>query len=448
MPWQRLVADVATEVDPETGRLYYSEVVVLVPRQSGKTSLGLSVRAERALGFGERQKLIYTAQTHGDARRKLFDDHWPMLTASALAPLVTKRAMAGSEALCWANGSIDAIAAPTEKAGHGMSLDLGFVDEAFSHTDDRLEQAFNPAMITRPEPQLWIVSTAGTDKSTWLKSKVDAGRTRLAEDPDNERDHRTAYFEWSAGLDDDPVDPATWWSCMPALGYTITEKGIRSVLTRMLDEHGMDGLGLFRRAYLNQWPDAYTLKWVVIPQLVWERCGGAQDEQRPIGEIAIGVDAAWPDGEWCSISVATRTAEDDVYIQLLDRRAGTTWAVPVVKELMLRHPDAILVIDSKGPAGQLIGPLDRAGVEVHKPALEDLAHASSQVKEGISNRTVRHYDQPDMNAAVANVTRRPLADAWTWARKNEVDVSPFTSATLAVLGLEQTEGLMPWAMAI
>src|SRR6266508_5204234 len=37
MPWQRLVADVAMEVDPRTGRLVYGEVVVTTPRQQGKT---------------------------------------------------------------------------------------------------------------------------------------------------------------------------------------------------------------------------------------------------------------------------------------------------------------------------------------------------------------------------------------------------------------------------
>jgi phage terminase large subunit-like protein len=39
MPWQRLVADVAMEVDPATGLLAYREVDLTTPRQSGKTTL-------------------------------------------------------------------------------------------------------------------------------------------------------------------------------------------------------------------------------------------------------------------------------------------------------------------------------------------------------------------------------------------------------------------------
>ena len=44
MPWQQLVADVGTElVEDESGRLVpaWREVVVTVPRQSGKTTLVL-----------------------------------------------------------------------------------------------------------------------------------------------------------------------------------------------------------------------------------------------------------------------------------------------------------------------------------------------------------------------------------------------------------------------
>ncbi len=64
MPWQRYVADVSHEVDPATGLLWYREVIVEIPRQSGKTTLGLTVRVHRATGpFGGPQMLLYTAQT-------------------------------------------------------------------------------------------------------------------------------------------------------------------------------------------------------------------------------------------------------------------------------------------------------------------------------------------------------------------------------------------------
>src|SRR5215217_7263151 len=74
MPWQRHVADVALELDPETGLLAYREVILTVPRQSGKTTLLLAVMTHRALGFGQRQRVLYTAQTRNDARKKWEDE--------------------------------------------------------------------------------------------------------------------------------------------------------------------------------------------------------------------------------------------------------------------------------------------------------------------------------------------------------------------------------------
>src|SRR5262245_7346570 len=76
MPWQRLVADVGLEL-LEDGRPAYREVIVPVPRQSGKTSLILAVEVQRAVGwapaFGP-QRLVYSAQTGADARKKLLED--------------------------------------------------------------------------------------------------------------------------------------------------------------------------------------------------------------------------------------------------------------------------------------------------------------------------------------------------------------------------------------
>ena len=193
MPWQQYVADVALEINPTTGKLQYREIILTVPRQSGKTTLLLAVMVHRTLGFGERQKVVYTAQTRNDARRKWEDEHLVILEQSPLVKLFDVRKTNGSEAIKWHNGSSHSITSTTEKAGHGDTVDLGVIDEAFAQIDDRLEQAFKPAMITRPQPQLWVVSTAGTNESVYLNHKVDMGRQQYGN-----TEGAIAYFEWSA----------------------------------------------------------------------------------------------------------------------------------------------------------------------------------------------------------------------------------------------------------
>ncbi len=133
------------------------------------------------------------------------------------------------------------ITASGESSGHGQTLDLGVIDEAFAQKDERLVQAFRPAMMTRPSAQLWIVSTMGHEDSLFFHDRVDDGRARV------EAGERSgvAFFEWSAHDDDDPDEASTWWSCMPALGYTVNEATIRA------DHDGMPP-DEFARAYLNR----------------------------------------------------------------------------------------------------------------------------------------------------------------------------------------------------
>ena len=243
LAWQRLVMDTALELDPD-GRPAYREVRVTVPRQQGKTGgLVLPVIVHRALGGvdGRAQRILYTAQDRNHAREK-WSEQVELLDRSPLRRLYTVRRSNGSESIRWRTGSTHGITASGEKSGHGFTLDLGVIDEAFAQVDDRLVQAFRPAMLTRPWAQLWVVSTAGTDESAFLRERVDDGRARV------EAGERTgvAYFEWSAPDDADPDDPATWRAAMPALGTLIDEETVAA------DHAAMDS-GEFARAYLNRW---------------------------------------------------------------------------------------------------------------------------------------------------------------------------------------------------
>jgi len=244
MPWQRQVADVALEVDPATGLLAYREMVLTVPRQSGKTLLELAVMVHRARSW-QRQGIVYSAQTRHHARRKWEDEHVPALDRSPLAGSYRVRRQLGAEAIIWANGSMHGITGPTEKAGHGDTLDLVMLDEAWALEDNRVEQDLSPTTITRPQPQWWVTSTAGTAKSRYLRGKVDRGRARVAAGQSGQ----VAYFEWSADPDADPADPATWWSCMPALGRTVTEAATAAELERLdLPEFHRSSLAALRAA--------------------------------------------------------------------------------------------------------------------------------------------------------------------------------------------------------
>jgi hypothetical protein len=425
MPWQRYVVDVALEIDPDTGRLVYDEIDLTVPRQSGKTTLQLPVIAHRATAWRETdqfgkvvpQRIGSTAQTAKDARSKWEEDFLPLLDRSPLRSHVAKVLKTnGSERVRWKNGSLWEVLPPTETGGHGKTLHVAMVDEAFAFQDARVEQALRPTMTTVLDPQFWVVSTAGRPESSpYLWGKVEAGRARFEAAVTSS----VAYFEWSAPEDADPGSEATWRACMPALGHTVTVERIRGFYESM-------GEPEFRRAFLNQWFAPATA--TAIPASAWQAC--TDRASKLDGSPVFAVDIP-PDRAGASIAVAGLRADGRIHVEVVERRDGTVWAAERVVELVARHGGRV-VLDGASPAVSLL--LDLPGASVASAA--DQAQACGRLYDAVVNGQVRHLGQGDLDAAIAGASKRPLGDRWAWSRRSSaVDISPLVAVTLAAWGV-------------
>ena len=416
MPWQQQVLDVALEQRPDTGKLAYREVVLTVPRQSGKTTLLLVLILLRALSE-PRQNIRYTAQTGMDARKKWQDDWLPDLKASRFSSLFRTRQTNGHEALLFNNGSIQGLLATTEKSGHGTSLDLGIMDEAFAHADARLEQAIKPAMITRSQPQIWVVSTAGTpDKSPYLLEKVERGRA-LAEQKVTDS---TAYFEWSAPDEADPADPETWWGCMPALGITTPVEAVAADFTSM-------ELNEFERAYLNRWKSSVLDP--VIPLSAWNAL--VDEDSELDGRPVFSFDVT-PDRSSASIAVAGPRTDGRTHVEVVEHADGASWVPQRLSELANKYRPRAVVCDPMGPAGALLVECASLGIKIETVNATEHGQACGLLYDAVFKDSIRHRGDPLLVVALDGAVKRPLGDAWAWSRKNSaVDLSPLVAATLA-----------------
>lgn len=441
MPWQKYVSDVALEIDPATGLFAHREVGLSVSRQQGKTELCLAAQVHRALAW-PRQNIIYAAQTRGMARQRWEDEFWEKISSSALAKRARIRKSNGNEAILWpSTRSRMGITANTEKAGHGPPLDLGFIDEAFAHEDDRLEQAFSPAMLTRAMAQLWWASAGGTTKSVWLNKKREMGRAlveemfaALAEDPAAARP-RAAYFEWFAPDDMDRADPATWRATLPALGHTVTEAVIAAELQKMDPAE-------FDRAYLNRTRKPTPPTDPNVPKAAWP--GLADPGSKTGADVVFAVDVS-QDRAHASIGVASVRPDGRVHVELVDRRGGTAWVVPALVRLKkARDPLLVAVASSGAPAGSLIDDLVKAKITApadkdnpHRGHLavlrtNDIVEACGQMADAMTQGLLAHVEQPPLTAAVNGARTRRVGDAWTLDRtKSLADVSPFVAVTIA-----------------
>lgn len=432
MPWQRHVIDVIMEIDPITGEFAYSEFGLTVPRQSGKSTLLLAKAIHRGSAgkfFGPRQQVVYTAQTRKDARRKFEEDFAGVIEGSRHY----KNALLchwgnGNEHIRFPNRSRFGVEAPTEKSGHGSTLDEAYIDEAFAQQDGRLEQAFRPAMITRSRSQLGWISTAGwSDASPYLTSKVKRGR-EVAEMGIREG---LAYFEWSAPEGADPGDRDVWRACMPALGYSISEDAIAAELMTM-DEAD------FRRAYLNQWvPKPVTGEHQRLPN--WESLDDPQSQA--LDPVAFAVDMAL-DRSWTAISVAGRRDDGRLHGVVIDYREGTDWVADRVFDLVEKWRPCAVALDPASPAGSLVRPLEERGLTTKcgchgeqglmPLTSRDRAQACGGLFDDCRNDRFRHLDQRHLNLAVKKAATKSAGDSWEWdLQLSPVDISPLRAVTFA-----------------
>jgi Phage Terminase len=427
MEWQQRVLDVGLEQN-EDGSFAYRDVTLTVPRQNGKSSLLLVLAMTRALS-DDGQSIKYTAQHGAAARQKLIDDWLPMLKKSPLARYFKPRLTSGHEALLFQNGSSLGLVATTEKSGHGSTVDLGILDESFAHPDARVEQSIRPAMLTRPRAQLWVVSTAGTMAlSPYLWGKVEAGRQLVEAGVTSS----SAYFEWSAEDDADPGDPATWWSCMPALGHTITEAVVAADFAAMSTSE-------FQRAMLNRW--VVSTVDPVIPLEVWN--GLIDQRSSADGSIALAFDVT-PDRSRSAIAVAGHRPDGRSHLEVVDHQPGTGWVVDRVVELVERHRPSGVYCDASGPAGSLMAEIERAGVEVTAISGKEHAQACGLLYDAATQGTMRHLGTLELTAALDGAVKRPLGDAWAWSRKSSsVDISPLVACTIALWGAQTSENEGP-----
>ena len=295
LPWQRWAVRVITEKRADDPRRYrHPDVTVTVERQSGKTTVVRGVLLTRAMIYRHRSA-FYTAQTGKDATER-WSDLVQRVERSALKSGIRVRKAIGTQRMVVVNTeSRLSPFAPTSESLHGYTPHDVAVDELFSFDDAQgndLQGAIKPAQQTLPDRQVIWLSTAGHAGSTFLRSKVDAGRLANL-DPASS----LGYLEWSLDPQADPYDEANWPQ-HPAFGHLIGAEDLRELAESVPE-------GEWRRAFWNQWVEAVD---PVFDMGQW--AAGTRELEPPSGDVVLGyaldaartsaaVVAAWetPDGK-------------------------------------------------------------------------------------------------------------------------------------------------------
>ena len=393
IPWQRYVADVACEIDPDTGSFYYDTVVVSTPRQCGKSALVDGSDTYNA-SLGRRRRIAYAAQTGKDAEDH-FKEYAEAMKASRLVQKVDKfRFSNGNMSVTFGNGSTISPMAMTKIAGHGKQFDKVTIDEAFSLTKDAgdtIMDAIVPTMNTRLKrtgitAQRWITSTEGTAESTYFNTLW----------------YKPQLYDFREGFGD---NVAGW-----------------------------------ARAFGNRRDEGITDR--VIDEATWTATAVAPIEPDALGDrtVVFGV-AVDVDATHTSISAGILNPDGTITTQLIETLDGTGYAPTELTRLCAAY-GAPVVIDSRGTAADLADRLHHMTDHNGDPSLSfvdmdagDYLTTGQSYVSGLANKAIWHAADPDLDASAANSARKWAGDAWRVSRRGSTGLtSPLESCMLAAWG--------------
>lgn len=441
-PWQQDVLTASLYERPG-GRWASFEVGLVVPRQNGKGSILEARELAGLFLFGERL-IVHTShefKTSLDAFRRITGliQSTPDLDRKVQNYWHTT----GREGIELKNGAQLRFVARSKGSGRGFSGDLVVLDEAFALEDAQLD-ALMPTMAARPNPQIWYTSSPPLDGMTGAPLFALRARGEDDEPPDG-----LCWLDWGADKVLDIDDRELWYATNPALGYRINEEFIAK-------ERKSLSLAGFVRERLGVWPRTAKAQWAVIPETDWR---AARDmDSTAVDPIAFAVTVS-SDRMWATIAVGGRREDDLLHTDLVDRREGTGWVIPRLKELVAAWKPCALVIDKGSPAGSVATEAEEAGLELTPVGARDVAAASVAFFDGVAGRpgrdpdtgelsrdprVIRHRGNPELTAAVAGAVKRQLSTTWAWDQNNAaVDISPLVAASLALWGYRTRQPVKP-----
>jgi phage terminase large subunit-like protein len=140
----------------------------------------------------------------------------------------------------------------------GFNPSLGVVDEYHEAKDDALLNVIESGQGARPEPLLFVVTTAGFDKqgpcfAKLRKSSIDILSGKITDD-----NHLAFVYEMDEA--DDWKDSSVWPKSNPNLGVSVFPDYLKARLTKALNEGSTKEVD-FKTKNLNLWVDAPTV-WI------------------------------------------------------------------------------------------------------------------------------------------------------------------------------------------
>ena len=156
------------------------------------------------------------------------------------------------------------------------------------------------------------------------------------------------------------------------------------------------------------------------------------------GPVAFGAEIS-EDRQHCAIVAAWR---DDQRRMVPEEvwYAHPAGAVDRIEQLWVRHEPVAVVVDDRAPGATLVAPLAERGIVTVQPSAADLAMATGEFMDLVTQHKLRQLGQPGLTAAVRAAVQRMLAGGRAWDRRG-AEQALLVAGTLACWALSRWEAM-------
>jgi phage terminase large subunit-like protein len=305
--WQCfIVTTVFGWVHRDTGLRRFREVYIEVPRKNGKSALSSGIALYMLSADGEHGAEVYSAATTRDQARIVFDDAKAMAERTPdMRTYLGVAILTHSITVAHTSSKFSPLSAEASTQD-GLNVHCAVIDELHAHKKRDLYDVIDTARGAREQSILWLITTAGTDRSGICYER----RTHITKILDRVIEDPTMFgVIYTIDESDDPNDASTWSKANPNWQISVLQDDMEAAARKAAAMPS--ALNNFLTKRLNVWVNGES-PW--MDMRAWERCA---DTSLQISDFA---------GEKCWAGLDLAQKKDfAAYVKVFER-AGT-WYV-------------------------------------------------------------------------------------------------------------------------
>lgn len=264
-PWQTfIVTTVFGWVHKDTGLRRFREAYIEVPRKNGKSLLSAGIGLYMLSADGEQGAEVYSAATTRDQARIVFDDAKGMAERTPdMRTYLGVAILTHAITVAHTSSKFSPLAAEASTQD-GLNVHCAIIDELHAHRKRDLYDVIDTARGAREQSLLWIITTAGTDRSGICYER----RTHITKVLDRVIEDATMFgIIYSIDETDNPFDPASWAKANPNWMVSVLRDDMEAAARKA--EAMPSALNNFLTKRLDVWVNGES-PW--MDMRAWEKC--------------------------------------------------------------------------------------------------------------------------------------------------------------------------------